>query len=641
MPTTKTTKLLALTLSLLMLFTMIPLSVSADGATILDVATQDANGNYYLTGDVTVTATYADEFTGTFDGKGYTVTTSVPLFDKVNGATIKNLIVTGDITTGYAAVANCVIGAGTTATMSIFEKIENRANVTNTTVSIADGNYHSKLTSDAVAAGGIVGVVYSTSANFTGCVNTGNVTSPMVTGGIVSYLSGCIVTISNCKNGGIITATGDNAGGIVAFLNYNTNVTIEKCENTNTVQGTSYVGGIVGSSNTTDNYYNIIFVTACKNAGEIIASGTRAGGIVGYVKTQSNIYVGNISYCYNTADITAKSGLKECGGIVGCLADKTAQVVGCYNSGKITGQRGAQIYFTSVARAPANQNGSLNYYVSGGKTPYYSYNDGGAFDGNSTSYTEEELASGALALAMNNAIGKTVYYQNVNAGTTTDDHPVTDPTHGHVFKSGDYYYSIAFYTLNKASIRLRADHSGLRFATAVSVEDYNALKDKFTLSFGTLITPDAYLDVALGGGYSFTKDGLANLDTDNPYLDVTPAGVGTEVFNPLEGEDTKYYYFCGSITGIKEENHGWDYSAIGYVSVGEETFYSSDYVTSNISHIANLAYNDRQATQSTTYKYEIVANSEYAIDNKVSYSPYSPSDSENTIDELKIIKGYL
>ena len=376
---TKTTRLLTLILSLLMLFTMIPFSVSAESEpkTILDVAQNDGNGNYYLTGDVTVTATYVDEFTGTFDGKGYTVTTSVPLFDKVNGATIKNLIVTGDITTGYAAVANCVIGAGTAATMSIFEKIENRANVTNTTVSIADGNYHSKLTSDAVAAGGIVGVVYSTSANFTGCVNTGNVTSPMVTGGIVSYLSGCVVSISNCKNSGIITATEDNAGGIVAFLNYSTNVTIEKCENTNTVQGASYVGGIVGSSNTTDKYWNVLFVTACRNDGDIKATGTRAGGIVGYVKNYSSTHDGNISYCYNTADITAESGLQECGGIVGCLADKTAQVVGCYNSGTITGQRGAQIYFTSVAKTPANQNGSLNYYVSGGKTPYYSYNDGG------------------------------------------------------------------------------------------------------------------------------------------------------------------------------------------------------------------------------------------------------------------------
>ena len=592
MPTTKTTKLLALTLSLLMLFTMIPLSISADGATILDVATQDANGNYYLTGDVTVTATYADEFTGTFDGKGYTVTTSVPLFDKVNGATIKNLIVTGDITTGYAAVANCVIGAGTTATMSIFEKIENRANVTNTTVSIADGNYHSKLTSDAVAAGGIVGVVYNTSANFTGCVNTGDVTSPMVTAGIVSYLSGCVVSISNCKNSGIITATEDNAGGIVAFLNYSTNVTIEKCENTNTVQGASYVGGIVGSSNTTDKYWNVLFVTACRNDGDIKATGTRAGGIVGYVKNYSSTHDGNISYCYNTADITAESGLQECGGIVGCLADKTAQVVGCYNSGTITGQRGAQIYFTSVAKAPANQNGSLNYYVSGGKTPYYSYNDGGAFDGNSTSYTEEELASGALTLAMNTAIGKTVYYQNIN-DKTTSTYPVTDPTHGYVFKNGETLYSLAFFTLDGAGIRLDPVNHGIRFSTAVSKADYDVLTAaRITLDFGTIITPDEFLKAA---GNDFTA-----LEADK-FIDVNSTATGTDVFREVKGEDNAtYYFFCGSITGIKAANYDWDYSAIGYVTINGDTVYSANYTTRNAAYVANAAINDPNGGYSAT-----------------------------------------
>ena len=95
MRTTKTTKLVALILSLLMLFTMIPLSVSAEGETktILDVATPDGKGNYYLTGNVTetVTATVNDTFTGVFNGNGFTVKTSVPLFKSVNNATIENL----------------------------------------------------------------------------------------------------------------------------------------------------------------------------------------------------------------------------------------------------------------------------------------------------------------------------------------------------------------------------------------------------------------------------------------------------------------------------------------------------------------------------------------------------------------------
>ena len=612
---------------------MIPFSVSAQGetGTILDTTIEgietDGNGNYYLTGDVTVTATYADEFTGTFDGKGYTVTTSVPLFNKVNGATIKNLTVEGAVT-GYAAIASCVTGANKT----VFENVINKADVTNTTATLTDGGFG--LESTVVPAGGIGFLIYEAKCDFVGCVNEGDVTSDRLSAGIVSYVYTGEVSVSNCKNSGTITGNGDSAAGLVATSATNSTVMIENSENTGSISGAKYVGGIFGSTPTKAN--SNLSITKCSNSGAINSTSTRSGGIVGYLKNKDAGY--NISYCYNTASVTAAAGNQECGGIVGCLADTVSRVEGCYNSGVITGGQAAQIYWNT-----STDDRGLNYYLSDGSdsvlAPYYS--SGSGYTGTAKSYSENELESGKLAYTMNTAIGKTVYYQNVNAGTTTDDHPVLDSTHGHVFESGDDYYSIAFYTLNKASIRLRADHSGLRFATAVSVEDYNALKDKFTLSFGTLITPDAYLDVALGGGYSFTKDGLANLDTENPYLDVTPAGEGTEVFNPLEGEDTKYYYFCGSITGIKEGNYGWDYSAIGYVSINGTEVYSADYATKNIAYIANLAYNDRQATQSTTYKYEIAADSEYAIGNKVSYSPYSPSECENTIDELKIIRGYL
>ena len=99
----KTNKLLALALSLLMLFTMIPISVSAgdEPQTILDVAQSDENGNFWLTENVTVNATYDGEFTGTFDGKGFTVNTTAPLFKTVNGATIENLTVDGTVA-GYS-----------------------------------------------------------------------------------------------------------------------------------------------------------------------------------------------------------------------------------------------------------------------------------------------------------------------------------------------------------------------------------------------------------------------------------------------------------------------------------------------------------------------------------------------------------
>ena len=503
------------------------------------------------------------------------------------------------------------------------------------------GCYNDGLITDIGSyAGGIAGRLIAANCTVVNCDNVGAVTGPHAAG-IIGWFQVNDSTMSGCTNEATITGT--KAGGIIGQAQPN-GLTVSNCMNNGDVYSNAnkqYIGGVIGW------LYGTGTIESCVNTGTVdvidgVYGSQGAGGIAGHLSSGTAV----VKNCYNTGDV--KAGHTYVGGLVGVI-NTGAYVINSYtnadvigkpmNDSVLIGQIG--ILFKTTGEAVSN-----NYYNGDKNQSLEKYGFSGTdvnTDVSSTkAFTDSDLASGQLTYDINNAAGETVFYQNINeGGATKDAHPVTDPTHGHVFKSGDDYYSIAFYTLNKASIRLRADHSGLRFATAVSVEDYNALKDKFTLSFGTLITPDAYLDVALGGGHSFTKDGLANLDTDNPYLDVTPTGVGTEVFNPLEGEDTKYYYFCGSISGIKPQNYEWDYSAIGYVSINGTEVYSADYATTNISHIANLAYNDRQATQSTTYKYEIAADSEYAIGNKVSYSPYSPSESENTIDELKIIRGYL
>ena len=589
MQRTKTTKLFSFALTLFMLSTMIPLNASAEddmAKTIIDVAQTDDGVNYYLTGDVSINTTSMETFEGSLDGRGHTVSTSVPLFDKVNGATIKNLTVTGNVT-GYAAVANCVIGENKEISTSIFENITNKATVTNTQTTI------SKFipSSSAVSAGGIVCVVYNTSANFIGCVNEGNVNSQKCVAGIASFISSCTVSILHCKNSGTITATGDIAGGIVAFINYSSIVTIEKSENANTVQGGSYIGGIVGSLSTSNNPYCSLSVTACKNVGAILATKTRAGGIVGYLKNYRSGY--NISNCYNTASITA-NGIGECGGIVGCLAATTAAdgnplvytVDGCYNSGTVTGVQAAQIYWTN-----SSNNEGLNYYRSDSNVNPYYYSSATVSGETAKSYTAEELSSGALAYTINADIGQEIYFQNINVGGETQDvHPVLDSQHGHIFKvdineENSTYYSLVFYTIPSASIRLDSEHSGIRFSTAVSQADYSVLANAgISVSFVTRITPNDYLKAVDNDFFALA---------DGEYLDVYSAATGTDVFREINGEDNStYYYFCGSITDIRSDNYDWDYSAIGYVTIGETTRYSLDYVTRNIKYVATAAYYD-------------------------------------------------
>ena len=636
----KTTKLLALALSLLMLFTMIPISVSAgdEPQTILDVAQHDENGNYWLEADVTVNATYDGEFTGTFDGKGFTVNTTAPLFKTINGATIENLTVEGTVV-GYAPVASLVTGDNKTT----FKDIANQASVSNNAALSAGG--WEDVTSAYVPAAGFAGFVFSTQIDIISCINSGTITATASgettspAGAMIGYASGSTVniedcnntgavsankmaagmiamlnnttaTVTNCGNSGTITSETTYAGGIVAYKQGNGVVSIKNCTNANTVTGTGYVGGIVGYAKGA----SPLTVVSCGNTNNVTATskpasnGSYVAGIIGF--SDATISALTVKYCYNTGNITSAPG-KCAAGIVGrmnYLSTSTGSVQsivdGCYNSGTITGTalHTAQIFWSTTAANKrvigtnfylADSDDSLVAYTANGTT----YNTIDNTD-KSKPFTTAELQSGALAKMINDDMGKTLYYQNINeGGAAKDSFPVTDVTHGYVFEHTDgKLYSLAFYTLQSASVRISEleNERGMRFSTAVNKEDYTVLTAAgVTLSFGTLITPDAYLEIA---GYDFTKEGLEKLNTSNPYLDVYTTATGMGVFRALRGEtDTENYYFCGSVTGIGQDNYEWDYSAIGYVTINGNTVYSGQYATRNIAYVANAAVNDTAA----------------------------------------------
>ena len=678
-----TTKLLALILSLLMLFTMIPLSVSAENTTpttIIDHAELDADGVYHLTDNVTVTATYEEKFTGKLNGNGYIVTTSVPLFKTVSGATIENLTIVGEVT-GYAAVASLVTGDNKTTFKDIANQasVSNNANLTaggwegvtsayvpaagfaafvfNTQIDIISCINSGAITATASGgttspAGAMIGYASSstsgTTVNIEDCNNTGAVSANKMAAGMIAMLNNTTATVTNCGNSGTITSETTYAGGIVAYKQGSGVVSIKNCTNANTVTGTGYVGGIVGYAKGA----SPLTVVSCGNTKNVTATskpasdGSYVAGIIGF--SDATVSALTVKYCYNTGDISSPSG-RCAAGIVGrmsYLSDSSTQsiVEGCYNSGTITGAEAhtAQIFWSTTTANKrfigtnfylADSEAHLVAYTANGIT----YNTIGDTD-KSDSFTSDELASGALAKTINDTVGETVYYQNINEdGATKDKYPVTDPTHGYVFENGGKLYSLAFFTLKTASIRLDEVNHGIRFSTAVNKADYAVLKNAgIELTFGTLITPDDYLEVA---GYDFTKDKLDKLKFDSSnakaYLDVTPKGDGIAVFKELKGQDNEnYYYFCGSISEIKTANYGWDYSAIGYVKIDNKEVYSGGYATRNISFIANAAYNDRQAEKAGLYTNAIAADSEYAINGVASYSPY-------TTDELRIIGRYL
>lgn len=236
-----------------------------------DFAEMEPGGNYQLTADITVTAPYAKDFTGTFDGNGHTVTlnitastANVGLFSKLaGGAVVKNVITAGSVTAtgknnvgGIAGVADTELGAIT----------------------------------------------------ISNCKNEAAIEGNKVVGGI---LGGCTeddyaLTISACANEGNISGT-RNIGGICGTLE-NAHF-IKNCYNSGAVTG-STIGGILGRgargySSTTDTP----ILENCYNVGNIVYSGTNGSAIVGTGYAKKPVEVKNCYALEGSAQAFVVSGV--------------------------------------------------------------------------------------------------------------------------------------------------------------------------------------------------------------------------------------------------------------------------------------------------------------------------------------------
>lgn len=135
-------------------------------------------------------------YTGTFDGKGYTIKNlnvsgsgNIGLFGYVSGGTIRNLTVAGSVTAtgGRAGGITCTLIDGL---------IENCANLCTVTYTGADGS-----------VGGIVGYAYpiDDSVAIRDCYNIGKIDGGTRTGGILGLDNYPGTEISNCYNVGSVT----------------------------------------------------------------------------------------------------------------------------------------------------------------------------------------------------------------------------------------------------------------------------------------------------------------------------------------------------------------------------------------------------------------------------------------------------
>lgn len=299
---------------------------------VLNDGTFAEDGNYTPGPSVAATPTewtfigrdFDEAYSGTFDGAGHTIQGiycndqikgRAGLFGYVNGATIKDIKVTGYIKTyGLAGGIAAYIRGGTSITDCV-----NAA-----TVIAGDTSGYSP------SAGGIVGCSEREQQNqITDCINTGIVRAIAMNDND-SYAGGILgesvnsTLISNCSNFGAVsggrfenaTETNSYVGGIAGRIVF---TTVSDCYNVGVVTDTANpeptLGGIVGILDGTTSLVNSY------NVGSVTATSTTAtlGGVAGSVSRYNN----TITNCYYLTD-TAGQACGKNDGVITNTTEKSA-----------------------------------------------------------------------------------------------------------------------------------------------------------------------------------------------------------------------------------------------------------------------------------------------------------------------------
>ncbi len=317
-------------------------------------------------------------FEGTFDGQNHSIENMhifndsfAGLFDYVNGATLKNINLSGSIGSTKDASAALVVN------LTGESKIMNITNYTNVssygpaegiadimregTTTFDNCKNYGTIVSETSHAGGVTGGTWSNVFIYNSS-NYGDVTGLTSAAGIARYVNpkgklviknayneGTIKTTSpewgriagiataitgeteiyDSKNIGLIQGMAANAGGIAGAVT--AKLTVKNCSNTGKIDGLAgsygHTGGIVGEV-TAD-----LIVENCENRGEI-TSATAAGGVIGRVTKNSSV-----KNCKNYGNVHSyQSGTYfSLGGIIGEVYTGSIKtlVENCENYGKI------------------------------------------------------------------------------------------------------------------------------------------------------------------------------------------------------------------------------------------------------------------------------------------------------------------
>ncbi len=231
--------------------------------------------------------------------------------------------------------------------------------------------------------GGIVGRDQNTASSISGCVNEATITSRSSgVGGIAGVFYG---TVTDCKNSGDVSGT-DQIGGIVGDGS-----AVSGCSNTGNIKASvSNAGGIVGTAGSMGRSRSI---TWCSNTGTVTA-GNNVGGIAGQLQFGDTAVVEN---CYNTGDVRATSGANGVGGLVGSFSSASIDISDSYNTGALSDNSNGEATGILIGKVLSGANAiniTNSYYVQNGSDNFGTVGSQGTatVNGECTAITAEELA---------------------------------------------------------------------------------------------------------------------------------------------------------------------------------------------------------------------------------------------------------
>ncbi len=255
------------------------------------------------------------------------------------------------------------------------------------------------------------------------------------TGILAGYAGSCV--IENIKTTESCSVEGkEETGGIAGRANGN----ISNCENHAIVNGSYYVGGIVGNCFDSGNS-----ITSCANYGEITGTEHFVGGIIGYFgegSLQNSANNGNISgnarigNLIGFADICNINNVLGIGNITANHADCNGLIVG-YIADASSSASGILAYNSSAKMTIGGTELTGDAVVAIGSGSW-TYPEGKNEADVVKAFTPEQLKSGEVAYLLNGSKseGKLAWYQKLGSNA----YPVLKAAEGNTVYHGSFRY---------------------------------------------------------------------------------------------------------------------------------------------------------------------------------------------------------